>query len=353
MKSSFFLVSMAILSCIQFSHSQTVKVKKDKVLFDNVPVALVNVKGRDYTYTSLGNDNHFIVAYEPASDSQGSEAKLLITDPISGHSKEAPMEWYSVSMNFKKGIAELMAKKYNIITDNGVENVASLFSDVDELDEPEAMISDEEKMEKAIKVYEEKLKNNKNIVNQYGYFIDKDGEKWKGKVTIEVEKLIDPREGDMTGQFSHKGAMSGKLDYFDEKGEPIEKHFFANRGDKVCVRNANNSESCYIGIKLKTDKLLTIDSSLSDAINSSYFYEIVYEGINSLVFKSPRDEYEIGYKRKDKKEGFLILNKNNQRNVNNLKRYFDCEFNDELLNADFTPEEHIISALKYYEKNCR
>jgi len=342
-------LSLIILTCfiVSTSFSQTVKVKKDKVLFDGIPVATVKVKKRDYTYTSLNNSNTIIVRLKPSPT--GENETLVVTDVNGRSSEELPMEWYSVSINYKKGIAELMAKKYNLITDNGIENVAAFF----DKDASEEMTEvDEETMESAVEDYENKLKNNRNIQGQRGYVVDASGQKWEGIVSLEHEKFYDPRKDWAGYKLASKTALNGVLDYTDENGQKAQKIFKAKSGDRVCVFNDDGSETCFVGIKLKTDKVLTEDSNIGDVLNSSSFYEIAYEGINTMVFKHPTEDTELGIKRNDKKEAIVFVGSNIARNKNNVNRYLECTIPDEFVNTDYTKAKAIIAIVKHYENNC-
>jgi len=127
------IITLFILLTVSFSYSQKIKVKKSKVLFDGVSVAKVTSKARNYTFSSLQDaTKKIVVTLERIDTGNGDNVTddwLIVNDPSTDRSKKVKMEWYSISMNFSKGIAELLAKKYNIITDNGVENLDSFFNE--------------------------------------------------------------------------------------------------------------------------------------------------------------------------------------------------------------------------------
>ena len=110
--------------------SQKVKVKKDEVLFDGVAVAKVEEPAQlDYIFTSLDGSNSIKVNYKYLKITEELTNKWLIVSDANGERKtEIEMEFLSFTMNLKKATAELLAKKYNIITTNGIENLDDFFS---------------------------------------------------------------------------------------------------------------------------------------------------------------------------------------------------------------------------------
>ena len=118
-----------ILFIILFSfnlNAQKIKVKKGKVLIDGVAVATVKALGSTYTFTSLNNKNTIITKSHRLQITKELEKKwLTIYDAEEKRFSEVEMEYFSVTLNGKKSVAELLIKKYALITTNGVENIES------------------------------------------------------------------------------------------------------------------------------------------------------------------------------------------------------------------------------------
>jgi hypothetical protein len=123
------IICLLLLALPIITFSQEIKEKKDQILFDGTPVAKVEKIGSDFKFTSLNNANSF-TATQNFLKISNTETKqwLVIADSDGKRKSEILMEFLSFTLNTKKGIAELLAKKYKIITSNGVENLDAFFA---------------------------------------------------------------------------------------------------------------------------------------------------------------------------------------------------------------------------------
>ncbi|WP_310555252.1 hypothetical protein [Flavobacterium sp.] len=130
-----------LVFCVSFfSFGQKIKEKKDQILFDDVAIANVEKDATStiFKYNSINNANGIIVTFKTFKiDAQNSKSWLLVTNLDASKKTEVNFEFLSFSLNYKKAIAELLAKKYNIFTANGIENLDVFF------DEKRPIISDE------------------------------------------------------------------------------------------------------------------------------------------------------------------------------------------------------------------
>ena len=453
------IITLLLLLTVSFSFSQKVKVKKGKVLFDGVAIATVTTKARDYTFSSLHDASKKIVVTLEVIKTEGSnnETKdwLIVKDPATERSKKVAMEWFSISMNFSKGIAELLAKKYTIITDNGIENLDSFYGekstgtgtkaeqhlsaerkvevanglkkyaaddlgifqqndkrrvatitpiennkgkvlDVEskeiatiifeedihkiqlfdvkalkfKLPLADDQILDEKvllfllesgytdvlengmkvRLEPLIAAYEAKLKNNSNVVDKKGYVIDKKGEKISGGITMIFEELKDPRKGIMGVDIGEKGCKYAKVSFVNEKGVETVKEFNA-KNSLVYVYNEDASTTLYKGFKkVEKDKPLSSDSNLNDLLNRIFYSEVIYTSDKIELFKNPLNTKEFGIKTANQKNAYHFVT-NNERNFNNLNRYFKCELSDDFKTLDYQNEKELLKLIAFYT-NC-
>lgn len=115
-----------------FSFGQKIKEDKDQILFDGVAVAKVekDKTGKQFTYTSLDGTNGIIATLNTYKiDAQNSKSWLVVTNLDASKKTEVNFELLSFTLNYKKAVAELLAKKYNIFTANGLENLDAFFAE--------------------------------------------------------------------------------------------------------------------------------------------------------------------------------------------------------------------------------
>lgn len=128
MKTFKIVLSIFILSLSYSANAQKVKVKKDKVLFDKVAVA--NFEGSDsgFVFSSLTNEKTITAKFKMLKITDNITKKwVIVSDKDKKRTSEIEMEYFSVTMSTKKAVAELLAKKYNLITNNGIENIDAFF----------------------------------------------------------------------------------------------------------------------------------------------------------------------------------------------------------------------------------
>ncbi len=115
----------------QVSNAQKIKVKKDKVIYDNVAVATVKTsRANVFEYSSLIGNGVIEVTFNKTEISDGKFKEWLDVKEFSqDRSSHIDMKWLSISMNRKKAVAELLAKSYNVITEKGIQNLDDFFSE--------------------------------------------------------------------------------------------------------------------------------------------------------------------------------------------------------------------------------
>ncbi|MBU2948216.1 hypothetical protein [Zobellia uliginosa] len=103
-----------------------VKVKKGEILFDKNAVAqLKNVGDGLYVFSALDGSEKLNVKYFSLYIDQVFDKKWLEITDSKNRMAEVKMEYVSTwsGLNLEKGITELLAKKYNLITESGIENL--------------------------------------------------------------------------------------------------------------------------------------------------------------------------------------------------------------------------------------
>lgn len=118
-----FLTAAVIILSVTSGLAQKIKVKKDFVEADKVQIAKIEKLGTSYTFTSLDDDaEKFIVDHKGLKISEDlSKEWLVIKNADESKRTEVDMEYLSFTMNLKKGIAELLFKKYKLLSTDGVE----------------------------------------------------------------------------------------------------------------------------------------------------------------------------------------------------------------------------------------
>lgn len=144
-----------VLCVSMFSFGQKIKEKDDQILLDGTAIAKVEKEkiGMRFTYTSINNSNGIIATLESYKiDNQNSRSWLVITSLDSSKKTEVNFELLSFTLNYKKAIAELLLKKYNIFTASGIDNLDSFFAE-----ERPSISAEIEKIKEAGKVDEQQL----------------------------------------------------------------------------------------------------------------------------------------------------------------------------------------------------
>ncbi|TDT46385.1 hypothetical protein CLV90_0435 [Maribacter spongiicola] len=104
-----------------------IKVKDNQVLFDKVPVAIVKINNGVYTYTSLKDNKKLKVDFYVAELAGTDETLKWLAVSENKRRSEIKMEYLSGSARDENAITQLLSKKYNLITLNGIENVDEFF----------------------------------------------------------------------------------------------------------------------------------------------------------------------------------------------------------------------------------
>jgi len=108
-----------------------IKIKKNQVLFDKKAIA--NIKNEDqgiYLFTSLDGSEKLTIKYFSLYIHEEFDEKWLEIIDTQNRSSEVKMEYLSISggLNQKKGIIELLSEKYNLLTENGIENLDAFYA---------------------------------------------------------------------------------------------------------------------------------------------------------------------------------------------------------------------------------
>ncbi|GAA3723480.1 MULTISPECIES: hypothetical protein [Flavobacterium] len=119
--------------CISFlSFGQKIKEDDNKILFDGTAIAKVDKDktGTQFTYTSLDGSTGIVANLKTHKiDAQNSKSWLVVTNLDGSKKTEVNFELLSFTLNYKKAIAELLAKKYTIFTAKGIENLDAFFAE--------------------------------------------------------------------------------------------------------------------------------------------------------------------------------------------------------------------------------
>lgn len=114
------------------SFGQKIKEDDNKILFDGAAIAKVekDKTGTQFTYTSLDGSTGIIANLKTHKiDAQNSKSWLVVTNLDGSKKTEVNFELLSFTLNYKKAIAELLAKKYSVFTAKGIENLDAFFAE--------------------------------------------------------------------------------------------------------------------------------------------------------------------------------------------------------------------------------
>lgn len=204
------------------------------------------------------------------------------------------------------------------------------------------------------KAYKAKLHNERikvakeNSINLYGVqgtVTDEDGTSYKGTIYAIFEKLeIDPSKQQSDYAEMNSIDKFGKfvsITYMNDKNRERTKKFAARNNVKFCA-NDDGTEKCFVGMKTKGNALLKMSNASNLGFDNSYFYEIIYENNGHMVLSKPGEEDTLVLKFSDKKEGFMIDDRKNEKVSQKLAKYIsDCKS----LAEDIKNEEFDLSNL--------
>jgi hypothetical protein len=127
MKKIFLLIVLFCASAI----AQKIKEDDGQILYNGVAILKVEKEksGYEYKYTDLKNSTILLVTLKTVKiDAQNNKSWLIVKNSDGSKSSEINFELLSFTLNYKKGIAEILAKKHNVFTENGIENLDNFFS---------------------------------------------------------------------------------------------------------------------------------------------------------------------------------------------------------------------------------
>lgn len=196
-----------------------------------------------------------------------------------------------------------------------------------------------------------------SVYNKKGYAVDEKGVKFEGTLNAEFEPLdvYETGKTEVTDAIDNYGKRVS-VKYLNEKGKERTTTLYAKDGAKFCLKNADGSEACYFGMKVKGDAMKKLSNAVSLGFNNSYFYKLVYEANGNQVLVDPIKEDIFVIKLKDKKEGQMIDNRNNSKLSAQLSEYLaTCkdlskEIKDNVF--DLKTEENLIKIIDEYN-SCK
>ncbi|WP_299276720.1 hypothetical protein [uncultured Psychroserpens sp.] len=200
------------------------------------------------------------------------------------------------------------------------------------------------------RLHKEKVKVAKeNSVNLYGVpgtVIDDDGKKYTGTVYVIFEKLqLDPtqQESDLYDMNSvDKFGKFVSVKYKNDKGRPRTKKFAARNNIKFCASD-DGVEKCFMGMKTKGNALKKLSNAGSLGFDNSYFYEIIYDSNGHMVLSKPGEPNTYVLKFTDKKVGFMIDERKNEKISAALAKFIS---NCKSLSEDLNNNEFDLSNLE-------
>lgn len=206
----------------------------------------------------------------------------------------------------------------------------------------------EAKAQKA-KLHKERVKVAKeNSINLYGVagvVTDDEGKTYEGTVYAIFEKLeLNPAQQQSDYAEMNSIDKFGKfvsVKYMNEKNRPRTKKFSAKNNVKFCADD-EGTEKCFMGMKTKGNALKKLSNASNFGFDNSYFYEIMYENNGHLVLSKPGEDGGYVLKFSDKKEGFMIDNRSNDKVSEKLAKYIS---NCTSLSADIKNGEFDLNNL--------
>ena len=196
-----------------------------------------------------------------------------------------------------------------------------------------------------------------NVYNVKGYAIDEKGVKYDGIITAQFEKLDINQTGD--NQVIDAIDNYGKkvtIKYLNEKGKERSITLSAKDNTVFYVKNANGTETCYKGMKVKGDAMKKLSNAMSLGFNNAYFYkELFVEKENSLLV-DPVEPERFVIKLKNQDSGQMIDKRNNKNLSSELSDYLSTckslasEIKKEAF--DLKIEENLINIVKEFN-SCK
>ncbi len=124
MKKITFLICTLLLTCLSFG--QKIQIKKDKILYDKVEIAIINEPYRDhYDFSTLSGEKKFSVDFKGLSVNDIQFYQWLEVTSADGKIKtEIPHDVLITAFDVKRIIAHNLAVKYNLLDASGINDKA-------------------------------------------------------------------------------------------------------------------------------------------------------------------------------------------------------------------------------------
>lgn len=222
------------------------------------------------------------------------------------------------------------------------------------------------KLQNEAKAYKARLKNERikvakaQSINLYGVdgkITDEDGKTYKGTVYAIFEQLeINPAQQQSDYLEMNSIDKFGKfvsVKYMNEKNRERTKKFAAKNNVKFCATD-EGTEKCFVGMKTKGNSLKKLSNASNLGFDNSYFYEIIYENNGHMVLSKPGEEDTYVLKFSDKKEGFMIDGRKNEKVSVKLAKYLDnCKSLAEDLNKGEFDLSNLDNLKKIVDEYCK
>lgn len=197
------------------------------------------------------------------------------------------------------------------------------------------------------RLHNEKVKIAKEqSINLYGVpgsVTDKDGTVYKGTVYAIFEKLqLDPAQQESSLYDMDAIDKYGKfvsVKYKNDKGRNRIKKFSAKNNIQFCAQD-EGEEKCFSGMKTKGNALKKLSNASNFGFDNSYFYQSIYEKNGHQLLSKPGEEDTLVLKFSDKKEGFMIDGRKNEKIAAKLAKFIS---NCNELSGDINDNEFDLS----------
>lgn len=179
-----------------------------------------------------------------------------------------------------------------------------------------------------------------NLYGVRGKVTDKDGKIYDGIIYAIFEKLqINPSQQesgiyDMDAIDKYGKFVSVK--YKNEKNRSRIKKFSAKDNVTFCADD-EGVEKCFMGLKTKGNAMKKFANASNFGFDNSYFYEVVYQNKGNLILTKPGEEGTHVLKFADKKEGFMLDNRKNEKLSEKLAKHItNCkDLSNDIKNLEF------------------
>lgn len=265
-------------------------------------------KTRGSAYTPLSPNNYaeiydldnIMVARAQIKDNVNNEVEVsLFNDSKFKYNSEKRYSNSDNSMFFKELVGELVSRDITL--------------------GHQATVYNKNLMAEKIKLAKER---SVNVYNVKGYAIDDKGVKYDGIITSQFEKLDVNQNGD--NQVVDAIDKFGKfvtIKYLNEKGKERLITLSAKDNTKFCVKNADGTETWYIGMKVKGDAAKKLSNAMSLGFNNAYFYRVLFTEKENMLLVDPVEGERFVLKLKSQESGQMIDKRNNKNLSSELAEY--------------------------------